>query len=119
MKFIHIADVHLGAVPDSNMPWAKERHDEIWESFKYILNVCNEEKADLLLIAGDLFHKQPLVRELKEVNYLFSTLETTRVVMMTGNHDYMGPRSNYRGFKWNEKYICFQATGLKRRIFGY
>ena len=117
MKFIHIADVHLGAVPDSNMPWAKERHDEIWESFKYILNVCNEEKADLLLIAGDLFHKQPLVRELKEVNYLFSALETTRVVMMTGNHDYMGPRSNYRDFKWNEKVHMFSSDRLEAADF--
>ena len=69
MKFIHIADVHLGAVPDSNMPWAMERQNEIWESFKNIITVCNREKVDLLLIAGDLFHKQPLLRELKEVNY--------------------------------------------------
>lgn len=113
MKFIHIADVHLGAVPDSNMPWAKERQNEIWESFKNIIAVCNEEKADLLLIAGDLFHKQPLVRELKEVNYLFSTLETARVVLMAGNHDYIGARSNYPGFKWNERVHMFLSDSLE------
>lgn len=102
MKFIHIADVHLGATPDSSMPWAEEREKEIWEGFKNIINVCNEEDVDLLLIAGDFFHKQPLVRELKEADYYFSTLKTTRVVLMTGNHDYMGPRSNYLGYEWNE-----------------
>lgn len=107
MKFIHIADVHLGAVPDSNMPWASERQHEIWDSFKNIIAVCNEEKADLLLIAGDLFHKQPLIRELKEVNYLLSTLETARVVIMAGNHDFIGSRSNYLGYKWDDKVHMF------------
>lgn len=107
MKFIHIADVHLGAVPDSNMPWAMERQNEIWESFKNIITVCNREKVDLLLIAGDLFHKQPLLRELKEVNYFFSTLETAQVVIMAGNHDYIGARSNYLDFKWDEKVHMF------------
>lgn len=107
MKFIHIADVHLGAIPDSSMSWAKERQNEIWESFKNIIAICNEEEVDLLLIAGDLFHKQPLVRELKEVNYLFSTLETARVVIMAGNHDYIGARSNYLGYKWDQRVHMF------------
>ena len=30
MNFIHIADVHLGAQPDSTMPWGRKRADEIW-----------------------------------------------------------------------------------------
>lgn len=107
MRFIHIADVHLGAIPDSNMPWAKDRQKEIWESFKNIISICNNENIDLLLIAGDLFHKQPLIRELKEVNYYFSTLEKTHVVIMAGNHDYIGARSNYPGFKWDKRVYIF------------
>lgn len=117
MKFIHIADVHLGAVPDSNMPWAKKRQNEIWESFKNVIAVCNYEKADLLLIAGDLFHKQPLIRELKEVNYLFSTLETARVVIMAGNHDYIGARSNYLGYKWDDRVHMFLKGSLEGMDF--
>jgi DNA repair exonuclease SbcCD nuclease subunit len=113
MKFIHIADVHLGAIPDSNMPWAKDRQNEIWESFKNIIDVCNLEKADLLLIAGDLFHRQPLIRELKEVNYLFTTLEAARVVLVAGNHDYIGARSNYSSFKWDERVHMFLKDSLE------
>lgn len=113
MKFIHIADVHLGATPDSSMPWAKERHNEIWDSFKNIVNVCNNEKADLLLIAGDLFHKQPLIRELKEVNYCLSKLETARVVIMAGNHDYIGARSNYLGYKWDKRVHIFLKDSIE------
>lgn len=113
MKFIHIADVHLGAVPDSNMPWGADRAKEIWSSFEDIITVCNQEKADLLLIAGDLFHRQPLIRELKEVNYILSKLETAKAVLMAGNHDFMGPRSNYQGFEWNEKVHMFMGSELE------
>lgn len=107
MKFIHIADVHLGAVPDSNMPWGEMRGKEIWTSLANVITACNEHKADLLLIAGDLFHRQPLVRELKELNYMLGKLMTAQVVFMAGNHDYIGPRSNYRGFEWNERVHMF------------
>lgn len=107
MKFIHIADVHLGAVPDSNMPWGAEREKEIWESFRSIIEICNEQEAELLLIAGDLFHRQPLVRELKEVNYYFSKLTTAQVVLMAGNHDYIGARSYYQDFPWDDRVHMF------------
>ena len=48
-----------------------------------------EDPVDLLFISGDLFHRQPLMRELKEVNYLFSTIPDTRVYLMAGNHDFI------------------------------
>ena len=32
MRFIHMADVHLGAVPDSGCPWSAFRENEIWET---------------------------------------------------------------------------------------
>lgn len=54
----------------------------------------------MLLIAGDLFHRQPLLRELKEVSYLFGQLERTQVVMIVGNHDYLKKDSYYRTFLW-------------------
>ena len=31
IRFIHLADVHLGAVPDRGCPWSHEREEEIWE----------------------------------------------------------------------------------------
>lgn len=117
MKFIHIADVHLGAVPDSDKPWAGERRREIWDSFRNIIDICNKEKADLLLIAGDLFHKQPLIKELKEVNYCFSRLETARVVIMAGNHDYIGSRSKYPDFGWDGKVYMFLDESLESVYF--
>ncbi len=100
MKFIHIADVHLGATPDSNYPWGKLRQKEIYDTFYKVISHCNEQYVDLLLIAGDLFHKQPSIRELKELNYMFEKLENTKVVLIAGNHDYIGAKSNYTNFAW-------------------
>lgn len=127
MKFIHIADVHLGATPDSNMPWGEQRAREIWSSFEHIIHVCNEEEVDLLLIAGDLFHRQPLVWELKEVNYLFQKLRTTQVVLMAGNHDYLSARSNYQGFAWDSRVHMYyngvteiiEFSKLHTKIYGF
>lgn len=101
MRFIHIADVHLGAQPDAGSLYSRERAQEIWDTFEKVVRVCENEKTDLLLIAGDLFHRQPLVRELKEVDYLFSQLTHTKVVLIAGNHDYIRKDSYYRSFEWS------------------
>ncbi len=109
MKFFHTADIHLGATPEKENPKLANRGKEIFDTFSRIIDQCEQEKPELLLIAGDLFHRQPLVRELKEVNYLFSKLTDTRVVLIAGNHDYIGARSNYIDFKWNENVIVMQS----------
>ena len=59
MRFMHIADVHLGMKPDSGYPWSDKRASEIFETFTKIIDICNEDNIELLIIAGDLFHKQP------------------------------------------------------------
>lgn len=127
MRFMHMADVHLGAAPDHGFVWAKDRGREIWESFRRAIEDANEKKVDLLLIAGDLFHRQPEMQELNEVNYLFSTLERTMVVLIAGNHDYLKPGSPYLNYNWNENVICLFAPDcervrlpeLKTEIYGF
>ena len=89
MRFIHLADVHLGAVPDRGCPWSDKRENEIWETFRRVIAGIRENPVDLLFIAGDLFHRQPLPYELKEVNDLFSGIPETRVYLMAGERDYL------------------------------
>ena len=102
MRFIHIADVHLGAVPDEGKPWSDRRKQDIWDTFAEVIEVAETEKIDFLFIAGDLFQRQPLLRELKEVNYLFRRISRTKVVLIAGNHDYLHPKSYYNSFQWEE-----------------
>ena len=82
MRFVHTADIHLGITPDRGMPWSESRADEIYESFYQLLDYVEQESVDLLLIAGDLFHRQPLKRELKELNYRLESLSRAKVVIM-------------------------------------
>lgn len=113
MRFIHLADVHLGAAPDPGYAWGRQREEEIWQSFRRLIRRIQEEKTELLLIAGDLFHRQPLARELKEVDYLFSTIKDTQVVVIAGNHDYLEKGSIYEHFVWNENVIFMKDSKMK------
>lgn len=117
MRFIHTADIHLGAEPDKGFRWSQQRSEEIWQTFRRLIRRTQEEQADLLLIAGDLFHRQPLNRELKEVNYLLGRLTQTRVVLMMGNHDYLTQDSNYRDFPWAENVVCLDGKNCERVTF--
>lgn len=105
MKIIHTGDVHLGAEPDAEFPWAAERKEHIRRTFQKIIEICKNEKTDLLLIAGDLFHRPPTLRELREVNYLFQTIPDTTVVLVAGNHDHLKKNGVYETFSWNSNVI--------------
>lgn len=78
------------------------REREIWTSLNKITDLCRKKNIDLLLVAGDLFHRQPLLRELREVNAMFAAMECTQVVLCAGNHDYLKKDSYYRKFVWAE-----------------
>ncbi len=109
IRFIHLADVHLGAVPDRGCPWSREREEEIWETFRRVIATIRKSPVDLLFIAGDLFHRQPLLSELREINDLFGTISQTRVFLMAGDSDYMRKDSFYRTFKWNQNVSFFDG----------
>lgn len=113
MRFIHTADIHLGAVPDKNKGWSETRKKEITDTFERLIYVVKEEAPDVLFIAGDLFHRQPLLRELKEINYLFSKISQTKVVLIAGNHDYIHRESYYRHFEWNENVIFLKSPDIE------
>lgn len=105
MKFIHIADVHLGATPDLGFSWSKQREKEIWDSFSRVIEQVKKEKIELLLVAGDLFHGQPLIRECKELNFLLEQIPDTAVVLIAGNHDHIKSDSAYIKFPWAKNVI--------------
>ena len=59
MRFIHTGDIHLGATPESKRPWAANRGDEIWNTLERLIKKIKIDPVDLLIIAGDMFHRQP------------------------------------------------------------
>ena len=106
MKFIHVGDVHLGAEPESGTDLGPLRKAELWEAFRDIIELCEREQVELLLLPGDLFHSQPLLKDVKEVDYLFRRLTKTKVVMIAGNHDCLLPSSHYYDVTFPE-YVTF------------
>ena len=112
MLIIHTADLHLGANPDVGELWGENRKQELWDSFEKLMDAVEEMQADLLLIAGDLFHRPPLLRELREVNDRFSLLTKTKGCLMAGNHDYLGAGSFYRGFSWADNVYFFDSEHI-------
>lgn len=107
MKFIHTADIHWGMNPDSDKPWSRDRAQAIRDTFSETVRQAKLRDVDFLFIAGDLFHRQPLLRDLKELNYLFSTIPGIQVVIIAGNHDRIRPNSALRSFSW-----CSNVTWL-------
>ena len=103
MKFIHIADVHLGARPEREQTFGRIREQEIKETFQRVIDHANKQQVDLLLIAGDLFDQPPTQQELREVDYLLSRLNHTRTVLIAGNHDHLEPHDVFSQYKWNSE----------------
>ena len=86
VKLFHVADVHLGRrrlegrLPDTDLAAA----------FEFIAEKAIEERADLFLIAGDLFDR-PLVEppHLRQAQRILGRLKSSGipVIAIEGNHD--------------------------------
>lgn len=126
MRFIHISDIHLGVEPDVGKPWSQKRKQDIWDSFAQVIGEAERQKPDFLFITGDLFHGQPLKKELKEVDALFRQIPQTRIMLMAGNHDYLRPKSYYLTYPWAENvYLfrreeadCFEFPEINTAVYG-
>lgn len=107
MKFIHTGDIHYGMHPDANKPWGSERAQDVKNVLAHIMQECMRREVDFLFISGDLFHRQPIVRDIKEVNYLFSSVPHINIVLIAGNHDRINENSAIHSFPWakNVHYI--------------
>jgi len=112
MKFIHMADVHLGIQPDKGRAWSEDRAREIKETFVRVVESAEEKQVDLLLIAGDLFHMPPSEGMIRDVDYILSKLTHTKTIMIAGNHDYLKPDSPLANYKFSSKTICLSADKI-------
>lgn len=93
MKICCIADLHIGvksysAVDPETHFYVREL--EILNNLKNIINICLEQKINILLIAGDIYHNsKPSPNLQNEVNKLFqfASLNKLYVLILDGNHD--------------------------------
>ncbi len=101
--FVHTADNHLGY----EQYGVKERFNDFTRAFWGIVDDAIARKADLFVIAGDLFNKRAIdARTLMHAQQGLERLRDAGIpaVAIEGNHD----RSYYRdGVSWLE-FLCWQ-----------
>lgn len=113
MKFIHMADVHLGMMPEDKKGFGSIRKKEIEETFDRVLFEARKEQVDVILIAGDLYHRPPLMEELKELNARFERLAPIKVVFIAGNHDCILENSPYERFPFADNVIFLKEKEMQ------
>lgn len=87
MKILHTSDWHLGRTL-----YGKKRYAEFQDFLNWMLQTLEEEQADILLIAGDIFDTTTPSNKAQELYYKFlcQVSVNTRcqhIVIIGGNHD--------------------------------
>lgn len=102
MKLAHLADLHLGFRQfDRQTPrGTNQREADVAEAFRRAVDDIIQQRPDLILIAGDIFHSvrptnAAILWCFQQIQRLRSSLPETPVVAIAGDHD--TPRSTETG----------------------
>lgn len=101
LRLIHTADVHLGARHDDLGDQAAAQRERQFAAFVATIDLALAEKADVLLIAGDLFDSN--VQPRRSVERVAAQLKRlgaakVRTVIIPGTHDCYERSSIYRAY---------------------
>ncbi|MDY3051776.1 MAG: DNA repair exonuclease [Ndongobacter sp.] len=111
VRILHCADLHLGSRRDGVQASFDERENEKRFGFRRLIDLCREERVQLLLIAGDLFDRLDIAPALlREVQERLGGLSHTRVFIAPGNHDYYAVDSPYAQSGWPENTVIFHGA---------
>ncbi len=101
LRIIHTADVHLGARHDDLGEQASAQRERQFAAFTATVDLALAEKADIFLIAGDLFDSN--VQPRRSVERVAAQLQRLagskiRTVIVPGTHDCYDRASIYRAY---------------------
>ncbi|ASS73955.1 hypothetical protein CIG75_02465 [Tumebacillus algifaecis] len=131
VRIIQAGDLHLGTpFSGSGFPVekARQRRRELLGTFRRLVEAVVEQKAELLLLTGDLFEAEWVSEaEVAEVRQLLAGLN--RPVLITpGNHDCLQPGSPYSFGEWPDNVhifgpqvgaVTFEQWNLTVHGYGY
>ena len=91
MKFLHCSDLHLGRRPAGGQgDYSRKRYEDFFAAFDRLIDIGIREKAEVMLITGDLFDRRELgPRVLEDAEKLLQKLHDAgiRLLITEGNHD--------------------------------
>lgn len=133
MRIIHTGDLHLDTISESHISrgdsFQAASSPQRWRTFQRLVAYANDCEADLLLICGDLFHRQPTKAQLREADGLFSALTHTQVVLIAGNHDFISENTPLSTYNWSgpvtllpddpNSCVCFSSLDTVIHGFSY
>lgn len=86
VRLIHVSDIHLGRTPHN----IRERHEDIFESFRQVLDHALEIKPEAVVIGGDLFDvPRPSLSDVKRAAVMIRDAagKGVRFIVAHGEHD--------------------------------
>ncbi|MBD3166653.1 hypothetical protein GF324_08640 [bacterium] len=123
LRFLQTSDFHLGGgVLPSGHGFQHEtvrlRQREEREALERIVEIAQRESVDCILIPGDLWdHEAVSFAVAKRIMDLFSALSPLPVLVVPGNHDFMGVDSPYHphiaqqhGYAWPDNVHIIRET---------
>ncbi len=115
VRILHAADFHLdsafGALSGEQ---AKLRRRESRALLERMSNYVNQNRIDVVLLAGDLFDGETTYRDTIEQLLAALGAMTARVFIAPGNHDPFTARSPYATLDWPENVHVFRTAAVER-----
>lgn len=114
-NIVHTSDLHLGNLYSSTPEVSEQMKQEQTDILKQILDLCTANKADALLIAGDMFDSMRVESTfLEKVKRLISHYNL-RIFITPGLHDPATPDSCYNT-EWPQNVHIFRGGMEKVEI---
>lgn len=115
LKIIHAADLHLDS-PFHGLSAAQAvaRRQAQREVLIRLMELCEEEQADLLLLAGDLFDGNQVYPETLDALTAALGRSSLPIFIAPGNHDPIGAHSPYLSHRFPSNVHIFSTFELQR-----
>ena len=117
VKFLLTADWQMGMEATALGKKAEEVRKARLNTLERIVQIANEKKVDLMIVAGDAFEGNDISRHLlHKVIQSLEPLDDIPVFFLPGNHDYLGPASVYRNYVWEDNKDKFIVMTKRKPI---
>ncbi len=90
LKIFHTSDIHLGMKFAGYPEVQTELSEARFKTLENLVNLANNEKCDLFIIAGDLFDRISVAKpDILRASQVLQDFQGRLVVVLPGNHDFI------------------------------